>query len=254
MSTTTTHTNGTTDNAGVPPVPPEAHQRAGGEWVQIEQMELKRYCLSGEFFISRGALGLLSDQGLELHEVLARLNGLGGSIAVGEIRQIDEHLQARFGFDESKPNGACFFVEIDLIPQPAGLTEIFGEPIHVYTRAQAIEDGVLVDVTTTAREAGFRVPVALSHAVWADCVAWGEADTKRQTYQDEAGRLWDVVWMAAIAARHAAAAGHVERLFTILRVPRGGRGRRPRKVLLKAVCGPGDSGEPVVTILLPTED
>ena len=34
---------------------------------------------------------------------------------------------------------------------------IFGEPIafiHVYTRAQAIADGVLVDVTETAREAG----------------------------------------------------------------------------------------------------
>ena len=32
--------------------------------------------------------------------------------------------------------------------------------IHRYTRAQAIEDGTLVDVTETAREAGWRFPVA----------------------------------------------------------------------------------------------
>lgn len=30
--------------------------------------------------------------------------------------------------------------------------------VHAYTRAEAIEDGVLVDVSETAREAGFRVP------------------------------------------------------------------------------------------------
>jgi type I site-specific restriction endonuclease len=31
---------------------------------------------------------------------------------------------------------------------------IFGEVIYSYTRAQAIEDGVLVDVTDMAKEAG----------------------------------------------------------------------------------------------------
>ncbi len=34
--------------------------------------------------------------------------------------------------------------------------------IPVYTRAQALADGVLVDVTETAKEAGFRAPVALT--------------------------------------------------------------------------------------------
>jgi hypothetical protein len=28
----------------------------------------------------------------------------------------------------------------------------------------------------------------------------------------------------------------------------------PRPVHLKAICGPGDEGEPVITILLPNED
>jgi hypothetical protein len=38
--------------------------------------------------------------------------------------------------------------------------------IHRYSRADAIRDGVLIDVTPTAREAGFRFPVALTSAAW----------------------------------------------------------------------------------------
>ena len=34
------------------------------------------------------------------------------------------------------------------------------EIIYAYTRAQAIEDGVLADVSEVAKEAGFRYPVA----------------------------------------------------------------------------------------------
>lgn len=63
--------------------------------------------------------------------------------------------------------------------------------IHRYTRAQAIEDGVLIDVTSTAKEAGIRYPVALTRAVWERCVAIPPG----VACQDEAGRLWDVVWL-----------------------------------------------------------
>ena len=35
-----------------------------------------------------------------------------------------------------------------------------------YTRAQAIEDGVLIDVSKMAKEAGFVIPVAVTDAVW----------------------------------------------------------------------------------------
>jgi hypothetical protein len=38
--------------------------------------------------------------------------------------------------------------------------------IFSYTRAQAIEDGVLVDLTDWAKETGFKVPVACTAAVW----------------------------------------------------------------------------------------
>jgi hypothetical protein len=43
--------------------------------------------------------------------------------------------------------------------------------IHGYSRAEAIADGLLIDVSATAREAGIRYPVALTQAVWERCVA-----------------------------------------------------------------------------------
>ncbi|MCE9563538.1 MAG: hypothetical protein K8U57_15970 [Planctomycetes bacterium] len=46
------------------------------------------------------------------------------------------------------------------------------EVIHSYTRANALADGVLVDVSETAREAGIRFPVALTQAraIARDCL------------------------------------------------------------------------------------
>lgn len=135
-------------------------------------------------------------------------------------------------------------------PREAHQQAEFGELIYSYSRAQAIEDGFLVDITETAREAGFRCPVAITRAAWTDCVEWSDADSERQTHQDESGRLWDVVWMARLAARGPG----MEKLFSLLRVPRGGRGTRPRQQTLKMVAGPGDDGELTITIMMPEED
>ena len=128
---------------------------------------------------------------------------------------------------------------------------LFGNLIHSYTRAEAISDGVLVDISATAREAGFRIHVAMTGAAWEDCVAWDASDSTLQAGQDEAGRLWDVAWMASLAARRGRG-DQVE--FELLRVPRGGRGRSPQRVVLSLHIGPGDTGEPVMTVMLPGED
>jgi Family of unknown function (DUF6573) len=40
------------------------------------------------------------------------------------------------------------------------------EVIHTYTRAQALADGALIDISPLATEAGFRYPVAVTAAVW----------------------------------------------------------------------------------------
>jgi len=67
----------------------------------------------------------------------------------------------------------------------------FGEVIYSYTRSQAVADGVQVDVSKVAAEAGIRFPVFLTRTVFDAFVTVPEGVTG----QDEAGRLWDVVWM-----------------------------------------------------------
>ena len=129
----------------------------------------------------------------------------------------------------------------------------FGNVISTYTRAQAIEDGVLIDVGSMAKEAGFKWPVALTANAWADCVAWTDADSQQQVYQDESGRLWDLVFMASHAIRSSKDSGD-RLLFQLYRVPRDGHATDAVLVTLKLIVGPGDTGEPVVTILLPQED
>jgi len=124
--------------------------------------------------------------------------------------------------------------------------------ISKYTRAQALEDGVLVDVTDTAREAGFKVPVALTRAVWALV-----EPTKEETevdLQDAQGRLWDLLSVAAWRAR--TAPGSDELRFGVLFRLRGRPGVRAgmHKTELKLHSGPGDGGEHVLTIMLPEED
>ncbi|MDD4885622.1 MAG: hypothetical protein PHO64_01660 [Thiomonas sp.] len=141
------------------------------------------------------------------------------------------------------------------------MTAIFGEPISTYSRADALEDGVLIDISATAREAGIVWPIAMTAAAWADCVQWTDADEARKGYtgQSEAGRLWDVCWMLSAVLRRAARQGlradpahplYVE----LLRTPREGRGVKPRLVHLKFIIGPDDDGRPCITVMMPGED
>ncbi len=129
----------------------------------------------------------------------------------------------------------------------------FGEVISTYTRTQAIEDGVLIDTGSMAQEAGFKWPVAVTSAAWADCIAWTEDDNRQQVYQDESGRLWDVLFMASHAIRNGSGTGD-RLLFKLYRVRRDGRSKEAVLATLKLIVGPGDQGEPVITILLPDED
>jgi hypothetical protein len=119
--------------------------------------------------------------------------------------------------------------------------------IHRYSRADALRDGVLIDVSATAREVGIRWPVALTQAAWERCVSVPPG----VACQDEAGRLWDVAWMLACAIRRGGCGAEVR--FGV-HVRNDNRDRTPPLVRLKALCGPGDGGEPVITVMLPEED
>ncbi len=129
----------------------------------------------------------------------------------------------------------------------------FGNVISTYTRAQAIEDGVLINPGVMAKEAGFKWPVALTSAVWADCVAWTDDDSTHQIHQDQTGRLWDILYMASHTIRTSNDSGD-RILFQLYRVPCDGHSTEAVLVTLKLIVGPGDTAEPVVTILLPHED
>jgi hypothetical protein len=119
--------------------------------------------------------------------------------------------------------------------------------IDSYSRAQAIEDGVLVDVSSVAREAGIKFPVAMTRTVWAKYVEVPEG----VICQDESGRLWDILWMF----RSQASRGGDTLLFKLhIRNDNLALSLHGDLVTLKAVCGPGDTPEPVVTIMLPEED
>lgn len=118
--------------------------------------------------------------------------------------------------------------------------------IFSYSRGEAIADGVLIDVTKTAKEAGFRYPVAMTSAAWATCV---EVPQGVQC-QDETDRLWDVLTMLRHASR-GAGGGESTILFDVLVL---NDRTCPKPVRLKAVCGPDDDLSPCVTIMLPEED
>lgn len=125
--------------------------------------------------------------------------------------------------------------------------ELFGPVIYSYTRAQAIADGYQVDVSKVAAEAGITFPVFLTRAVWA---AYVEVPPGVEA-QDEAGRLWDVLWMLRHAIRKSAGG---DRLSFALYVRNDNR--RPRLVTLRAQCGPVDENDPrpAITVMMPDED
>lgn len=122
--------------------------------------------------------------------------------------------------------------------------------ISTYSRAEALEDGTLVDVTPTAHEAGFRYPVAVTQALQA-MLEPGEAE--QALGQSYAGRLWDVLLMARLNARRIQSDRFTFEVILAEASPDALDGLEQPEVTLAAVCGPGDNGESVITIGLPDD-
>jgi hypothetical protein len=149
--------------------------------------------------------------------------------------------------------------------------------IAKYSRAEAIEDGVLIDCTQPPfdelnRNAGLRVHVAMTAEAFASFVHplgnvstplkivqsgkdWksesrSERDPQLPPGQDIKGRYWDIVWMLRLAMSGQQNATSV--LFRFYSVPNGGGKARLSK--LKCGVGPDDEGNPCLTIMLPEQD
>lgn len=140
------------------------------------------------------------------------------------------------------------------------LTELFGEPISCYSRAQAIDDGMLVDLSTgeagdLCREAGIRYPLAMTAEAWAQTIGRDTHEVDGELVfpsgQDYKGRLWDVCTMMKFAIR--CSRGGEQRIdfrVSVWDVKRGD----VVPVALSVVVGPADDGEPCLTVMLPHED
>lgn len=124
--------------------------------------------------------------------------------------------------------------------------------IDTYTREDAIEDGNLIDVTETAKEAGIKFPVALTAAVYAKI-------EDKPDIEDIDGRTWDVVWMLKCAITGAIPSKKVgESLIYFELILNDSNVNyesfKPKEITLKALVHGGDAGEPVITVMLPEED
>jgi len=119
--------------------------------------------------------------------------------------------------------------------------------VYSYTRAQAIADGVLVDVTEQARQSGFKLPVAIGDNLFNGYIV--PPDGLEGEGQSLEGRLHDVFEMLKAAASCRWNESRVTFEVIFLMAP-----RMIQKVLILAVAGRGDNGEPVLTICLPEDE
>lgn len=144
--------------------------------------------------------------------------------------------------------------------------------IHTYSRRQAIDDGLLVQLSgvgyqgdpkipAACQEAGFKFPIAMTAQAFTKCVTPLEGSSETLAPgQDLQGRLWDVLNMLRYAIKRGGGdcdtvLFHLLVVPNVLDTPAGGK-RHPRakRVTLKSVCGPEDDLSPCITIMLPHED
>jgi len=105
--------------------------------------------------------------------------------------------------------------------------ELFGEPIYSYSRAQAIKDAVLVDISELAKRQCFVYPVAITSALWDSCKGEDSVERILKDLHREIKR---------------SASGGEQLTFVAL------------GITIKCVVGPGDDPAPVITLMLEHED
>jgi len=116
----------------------------------------------------------------------------------------------------------------------------FGEVVYSYSRKQAIEDGVLVDLSEVdSIKQHWKHPFACTSSVWAIIET-----ALQQPGQDVSGICHDFSTMAKLAIRTKRDADQTR--FRVIIATRTHE--------LKLHIGPGDTPAPVLTLMLPNED
>ena len=111
--------------------------------------------------------------------------------------------------------------------------------IYCYSRHEALEDGVLVDLSSVAREVGINYPVAVTSSVYADCVSLPEVFEA----SGEIDRAFELLSAVSTLATHRIEEPEIHFEFCV------DDEEDTRTVLLKVVCHAGDYGEPVLTVM-----
>jgi hypothetical protein len=135
---------------------------------------------------------------------------------------------------------------------PAIEHPLFGPVIHSYTRAEAIQDGVLINLGMFVSQGrpvlelvGLRFPVAMTSAAYELVI--GERDgalldgaivTRRVIY------FLSVLKRAILSREAGQDPTRLEFTCTNAEL---------KIIALKSICGPGDNAEPVITVMLPRE-
>lgn len=136
-------------------------------------------------------------------------------------------------------------------------------PVIEHSRAQTVDEGFTVDVTTTAKKAGVMFPVLITQRVWTELII---PDEPLKIYgRTINSRLWDVLWSMRLAL-----SGNIKSVkrchkdtkeitFQMyVSLPQKNLDHRKRQTLksidLKAVFGLNDQGKPIIVIMLPGED
>ena len=116
----------------------------------------------------------------------------------------------------------------------------FGETIYSYSRSQAIEDGVLVDLSQAdSIRQHWKHPFACTSAVWTII-----EEALQHPGQDVSGICHDISTMAKLAIRSVRETEQIR--FTVIITG--------KMHALKLHIGPGDTAAPVLTLMLPYED
>lgn len=136
--------------------------------------------------------------------------------------------------------------------------ELFGEVIHAYTAKQGLADGMLVQChPEVARETGFRLPVLMTKAAFAEVVEWSRPG--EEWLQSEDARFRDVLTLARYSMR--SRPNETAATLTVARVPNRtksgafSKAQTPTDVRLKVTLEGFDvAGDPCLIISLPEED
>ena len=126
--------------------------------------------------------------------------------------------------------------------------------IFSYTRAMAIADGVLHDVSQTAKECGFRIPIAVTDTIWQRWVNVDHNQELLEVGQSTDARLRDLLMVLHFHICNLPKDAKTDRLVFKVRFLVDAEKETVEEAVLTADCGPGDEGEPVVTVLLPEFD